>query len=472
MIRVAVFILTLLLSSGLSGQSKYWIYFEDEYPMNSMKDSLLTNGITFESSSYWLHAISARLNKDDISDLTERGYIKRIEKCLQFEPLRSDVTIHELGFALEQINASVFLDQGLTGKGVKIGIIDGGFLSANIDKNLEEVFRQGRVAAYKDYLTPEATPYTGSQFADDHHGTEVWQMIAGKNDKIRFGLASDATFYLARTDHGISEKRIEEDFLIEALEWMHDQGVKLINLSLGYTDGYDDPNENYAPQDMNGQSAVAQAVQIAYTEKGMLIVAAAGNDGDRSKWQVVNTPADAKGALAVGASKYQLQDKMPYSSIGPPDLPYQKPDVACFAASGTSFSTPVITGMAASIWQFNPTLSNKEVREIIVKSSSLFPFGNNYLGYGIPDCQIALEILNDSTGSGKLDSLSVDRNKWITQLKRKQKVIVYHKMDGWKVIKRSLSIREKGKLKIRRYKNASQTTIIIDKQGWEIFWMD
>ena len=73
----------------------------------------------------------------------------------------------QLGFALEQINGQAIIDAGLTGKGVKIGIIDGGFLRADKSESLKSLFENNQVAGYKDYLDPEARSFAGSAAFDD-----------------------------------------------------------------------------------------------------------------------------------------------------------------------------------------------------------------------------------------------------------------------------------------------------------------
>ena len=165
-------------------------------------------------------------------------------------------------------------------------------------------------------LLPDLAPYAGVAMMDDAHGTEVWQLIGGYNrsKKIQYGLATASDYYLARTDHGGYEKRLEEDYIIAALEEMAQKGVKLFNISLGYTFDYNDPSENYKVADVDGKTSIlTQALDKAALEKGLLFVVSAGNDGTE-KWKTLSIPADAQHVLTVGASKFQLYDKMAFSS--------------------------------------------------------------------------------------------------------------------------------------------------------------
>ena len=95
--------------------------------------------------------------------------VKGLKLLLLF--LSGPLFSQQLSFALEQINGQAIIDAGLTGKGVKVGIIDGGFMNADKTETLEALFKNGQVAAYKDYLDPKADDFAGSAAFDDSHGT-------------------------------------------------------------------------------------------------------------------------------------------------------------------------------------------------------------------------------------------------------------------------------------------------------------
>jgi len=179
-----------------------------------------------------------------LEPLTTLAFVQEVQPLAStiYLATSSSVKDSQLGFALEQINGQVLIDQGLNGAGVSIGIIDGGFLKADQNKSLEWFFEQNLVKGYRDYITPQSEPYSGVEALDDAHGTQVWQMVGGLNSSkdIQYGLATHAYYYLARTDHGKDERRREEDFWIAAMEWMDSCGVQVINSSLGYTKGFDD----------------------------------------------------------------------------------------------------------------------------------------------------------------------------------------------------------------------------------------
>jgi len=379
----------------------------------------------------------------------------------------------ELSFALEQINASAIIQSDLTGKGVKVGIIDGGFLNANERPSLSGHFKENRISFYKDYITPNLKDYGGSRGQDDGHGTQVWENIGGMNPetKVQYGLATDSEYFLARTDHAVFERRIEEKYLIQAVQDMVKLGVRIINISLGYTNGYSRKNENYTPEMIDGKSTwITSSVDSLLAVHEVLLIVSAGNDG-HTKWRTLSAPADSENVLTVGASKLNLPEKMRYSSIGSEQLEYVKPDVSCFATAGTSFSAPVITGLVACMVQKQPDISNYEIIQIIKGSSSLYPFPNNHTGYGVPDASKILSTM-DSYQNHSMQIIESEKNRVFIESNDTSRVVIYHKKDQWKVIRKE-NIKVKRRFKVKRISGATSTTVISDKlTPVEIIWKD
>ncbi len=377
----------------------------------------------------------------------------------------------QLGFGIEQINGQALIESDLTGRGIKVGIIDGGFLKADQHPFLKSLFEKKQIIGYRDYLDSTATAYSGSKALDDIHGTEVWGLIAGYNKEkgVQYGLATGAFFYLARTDHGGYEKRQEEKNAIKAMEWMAQEGVRIINLSLGYNYGYTNKHENYKPAQMDGKSTIlTQALNRISKEYDVLIIVAAGNDGNTS-WRIINSPADAEKALSVGATKYKTWDNMNYSSKGPEWLNYVKPEVACYGAAGTSFSAPIITGLAACLLEKDSTLTSQELKELIVKSCNLSR-ANNYIGYGVPDAKKALAMLDGEIIHNTNNEIAVHKKNYKLIIDKDTPYFtVYHK-DEWKVIQKETLRTLKEKIKIHRKEKATSSTVIWKGGTLEIIW--
>lgn len=491
-----VFLLVVLASC--EQKSKYWIYHDEIVCYNSditqvnpecnephsksinedyFRNSLKDLGVTVESYSNWLNAGTSWLSQSELKKVTNMSIVREIIPVVNLKLASNQVgsKTSDISFALEQIQGQYLIGKGLTGKGVKIGIIDGGFLEANEKLALTHVFKNEAVKAYKDYLTPNMIRYGGSKGADDGHGTEVLTQIAGLNLKrnVQFGLATDAEFYLARTDDGRKENRQEEEFLINALEWLDIQGVKLVNISLGYSTGFDNPKDNYLPEHIDGShSSVTRAVNIATKEKGMLVIVSAGNDGQNS-FKVLSAPGDAQGALTVGATNFKIWDKANYSSIGPEQLGFLKPNISCFASNGTSFSAPVITGLAASIMDLNDSLTNYDIVSIIERSSHLFPYGNNYVGYGVPSCKKVYQIVI------KEDDAKENQAKLITTRKSRLRIkmpseegrtVFFHKSSPTNVVlQKKVNFTNFTQIVVRP-KNALYTTLESEGFVREIKW--
>lgn len=457
-----------LLVNDLSGQKKYWVK-NDDVSAHKILDSLHS---VPEFCSKWAQSCSYNLTDIAFELIVNKTTISPV---LSFAPHSyGNLDAEQLGFALDQIGARLLIEKGLTGEGIKIGIIDGGFLNANQNESLSYFFKNNKIEYYKDFVTPNLKQYGGIVGLDDNHGTEVWQLIGGNDSKknIQFGLATKSTYYLARTDHGGYEKRIEEDFMLKAMEEMADQGVRLFNISLGYTHGYNDKKENYKVSDIDGKTSVlTRALDRAADKMGILFVVAAGNDGSQ-KWKTLSIPADAKNVLTVGASKFKVWDKMNYSSIGPETLDYLKPNISVYSTTGTSYSAPIITGLAACMMQYDTTLSNYQIISMLEKASNFYPFGNNYVGFGVPKCEIIMDLLQGIESKND-KSQSIHTSRESIKIKgsiKERSVVIYHKKDDKCVLYREFRKPKKNWLMVKKPKEAKRSTLLIEQEIIEIFW--
>ena len=495
-----------------AGPRKYWILLADKDPVSSPAlspasiqqrqrlnlpvddtdkpisgaylEQLKQAGVQPVCQSRWLNAVSARLTAQQQAQVQAMPFVKTIQAidpAIVIASISAPANPKEvrLGLApvMTQIQAPDFAQAGLTGRFVGIGVIDAGFFGADSANALKHVFVRQGVKVVRDYVNEKKTHnnlFRTLETSSDFHGTEVLAAIAGSDptENIQFGLATDATFYLARTDQGNREYRGEEDNWVAAMEWMDSLGVRLINTSLGYAQGMSNPKENYEPSQMDGHtSLISQAAQIAADKKGILIVVSAGNEGEDRSWRIISTPADAQGVLAIGATNSRLWNRIGYSSIGPESLPYLKPNVSCFSLYGTSLSAPVITGFAACLMQANPKLTNKEVMAIIEKSSHLYPYGNNYVGYGVPQASRALALLRHQELPATVRSVKATGKTLELTLPITEPVVsVFHKKDAMHVLQQESAKVVNGKLILRRAADEKQTTIDMKKEVIEVIW--
>ncbi|RSK43986.1 S8 family serine peptidase [Hymenobacter rigui] len=291
------------------------------------------------------------------------------------------------------LGAADFRRIRLTGKGLRIAIFDVGFNGADRHPAFAHLRRRQAIVATYDFL--RRTPYV---YQGGNHGTEVLSCIAGQlPDSSYLGLAPGAQFLLARTEQMYREKYGEEEAWLAAAEWADRNGADIINSSLGYTD------RRYFPEQMNGRtSLVARAAELA-VRKGILVVNAAGNDGDDPKWHTVGTPADGDSVLAVGGLDPDTYLHVDFSSYGPAPGKRLKPNVAAFGVAivavpggytrteGTSFASPLVAGFAACAWQQQRNLTVMELFRQIQESGRLYPYFDYAHGYGLPQARHFLE---------------------------------------------------------------------------------
>lgn len=477
-----------------SDKERVWVIFDDKCNNISLDffnqkvcddylSMLKSRGFEPQTISHWLNAATIKIDKqDDVDHLKEFDFIKEVRPvqndwklgtCDWLAPIYGE---QQSAYVIKQLNTKKLMEEGVHGENIKIGVIDAGFWNAHKNEYLKSLFNNQQIKAYKDYFVEnrsEKSFFNEKITGSDSHGTTVLRMIAGQHENMRYGLAHKSNFYLARTDHGDKENRTDEENWIAALEWMVDSlDIKLINSSLGYSIGFDSSKDNYKKHEMDGNTSMVTLAAEAAVKKGVLLVVSAGNEGENDRWRIVSAPADAKGVLSVGANNKNGQ-KASYSSIGPTYIDYVKPEVTCYSLFGTSFSAPVITGLAACLWEIAPSLTAQELKDVIIKSSSFYPYGNNYTGFGVPDAHKAMKIL--STGEVQSDAIVIhskeNKKIKIDAIEEEHSMaIVFHKKDDFVVIRQEVVYLEKEKFRIRRVNNETSSTVWTGKRHFEIIW--
>ena len=215
------------------------------------------------------------------------------------------------------------------------------------------------------------------------------------------GAATEAQFYLMRTEENQSESPKELDNLIAAWELADSLGVNICSVSLGYNN-FDNPNFNIPYELLDGKSIQASRAATIAARKGMLLCVSMGNSG-RSGGHTLLAPSDADSILSVGAVG---SDGIiaPFSSRGPSADGRVKPDVcamgyqACVLSpdnnglewgNGTSFACPLMAGFAACLWSAFPKENAMQIRERIISSANQYNNPDSVYGYGIPDANKA-----------------------------------------------------------------------------------
>ena len=309
-------------------------------------------------------------------------------------------TMFEYGPSYHQIhmlNGDSLHRLGFRGQGKVIAILDAGF--SNVDKLVafDSLWANNQILGTKDFVNPG-----GNVFNEYEHGMKVLSTIGGNIPGQLIGTAPKAGFWLLRSEDVGTEYIIEEYNWISAAEFADSAGADIINSSLGYIT-FHDTTQNHTCSDMNGNSTpVTKGANMAFN-KGMIVVCSAGNSG--TTWKCVSAPADGFNVLAVAAVDSN-GIRAGSSSVG--EATHRiKPNVAALGvlavvsstigtimyANGTSYSSPIIAGMVACLWQAAPTWSNELIKRSVELSGSIVMTPDSLIGYGIPDFVKALQVL-------------------------------------------------------------------------------
>lgn len=210
---------------------------------------------------------------------------------------------------------------------------------------------------------------------DALHGTHVAGIIGAINDNGigMNGVAKDVKILTVRTVPNGDER--DKD-VAHSIRYAVDNGAKIINMSFG---------KAYSPE----KDLVWDAIKYA-TEKGVLLVHAAGNDNkDIDTESNYPTNYNQNGEmisdtwLTVGAStRYNDKIKASFSNLGKKQVDIFAPGLEIYSTipddkykylKGTSMAAPVVSGVAALVWSYFPTLSASELRTILIKSGNAHP---------------------------------------------------------------------------------------------------
>ena len=272
----------------------------------------------------------------------------------------------------------------ITGKGVVCAVLDTG-----ITQHPDLV---GRIVGWKDCVQGKKTIYD-----DNGHGTHVAGILAGDgtaSDRRYQGVAPGCHLVAAKVLDRRGNGRLQD--VLRALQWISFNqnlyGIRIINISVGA-----------AAMDSKAAARLIKAVEQAW-DQGFVVVTAAGNMGPA--YGSVTAPGSSKKVITVGASD-MLDRISSVSGAGPtaecvckPDLVAPGADVISCAnkrnsyaiKSGTSMSTPRVSGAIALLLQKDPFLTNVEVKMLLRESCLDLGYPRNRQGWGKLDIQKLLAL--------------------------------------------------------------------------------
>ena len=442
-------ILLLLLPTFLAAQNRYWVSFTDkkeaiemflptdflseaslerrevqnlgiqtnDYPVSpSYKSAVSKLGFQIYSESRWLNAVSIYLTSpNDVNRIKQLPFVKSVNKVKTYFNKTSDLNFDDYSLKhsnteygpsfgqLAQLNGQVLHEQGFKGAGVTIAVIDASFHKVDSLFMFDHLWDNNKILDTWDFVLSQDLDFSIDTIG--YHGTMVLSCMGAYMPDSLIGTAPDASYLLYRTEDTSSETLLEEDNWVLAAEKADAFGADIINTSLGYSI-LDDSLESHSYSDMDGNTTVITIAADIAASKGMLVVNSAGNSGT-SDWYYITAPADGDSVLTIGAVD---SDSIvtSFSSRGPTSDGRMKPNVVSQGlnavvcdlnngirtANGTSFSSPILAGMAASAWSALPLLSSMDLFELIQESGHLYPNGNNEYGFGVPNFETLLQLIS------------------------------------------------------------------------------
>jgi len=384
-------------------------------------NQIVALGVTIQNKSKWLNSLAIHTTDEALlKKIATLPFVKSVKPLGKFRTvtkpkLRTDIpqfdaSKHETDYyglannQIKMLGGDVLHNYGYTGKGVHVAIFDGGFLNVYRMPVFDSLNKNQRLLGTHDFVEGDDFVYESSS-----HGTNVLSCMGSKAPNLIVGTSPDAFFYLFKTEDVKGEFRTEEFNWVAALEHADSLGVEVVNSSLGYT-GFNDSTMSYTYEQLDGKTALCTRGAEIGSSKGILVVNSAGNEGD-GKWHYIGAPADAKGVLSIAAVRPNGK-RASFSSWGPTTDGRIKPDIAAQGrftvvasmnkynvtrTNGTSFSSPVMAGMVASLKQAFPDRHTDEIKNAIRNSGSIASEPDSSLGYGIPNFFFAYMSLLDAS---------------------------------------------------------------------------
>lgn len=235
---------------------------------------------------------------------------------------------------------------------------------------------------------------------DPMHGTHVSGIIGAirTNDIGIRGIADNVRIMPVRAVPNGDER--DKD-IANAILYAVNNGARIINMSFG---------KPYSPH----KEAVDKAVKYAES-KGVLLIHAAGNDSNNTdiKEKVdFPTPVFLKGKPAtdwiqVGASSWSADEHLAasFSNYGKKSVDLFAPGVAIYSTvpndgydslDGTSMASPEVTGVAALLLEYFPTLTDIQIKDILEKSVSHYDL--EVIEPGTDDVKVPFSNLSETGG--------------------------------------------------------------------------
>ncbi|PSQ17816.1 serine protease, partial [Halobacteriales archaeon QS_8_69_26] len=283
-----------------------------------------------------------------------------------------------LPWGIDRVDADILHDEGETGSGADIAILDTGIDADHPD--LQNNLGAGKAWVACDGSNGATCNYDWDD--DNDHGTHCAGIAdAVDNTEGVVGVATEATLHALKVLDSSGSGSFSD--IAAAIEYTADQGWDVASMSLGAS---------------SGSSTVKDACTYAY-ENGVLLVGSAGNSGPCS--DCVGYPAAYSEVIAVSSTD-EDDSLSSFSSTGP-EVELAAPGGSIESTvingydtfSGTSMSCPHVSGAGGHLMAKGYT--NKEARQRLKDTAEDIGLGSNEQGAGLLDAENAVK--DGSTGS-------------------------------------------------------------------------
>jgi subtilisin len=313
-----------------------------------------------------LPVVHVELTSNQANGLKNHPQIEHVEVNASVEALGETVP-----WGVPHVQGTDAHDQGHTGSGVNVAILDTG-----IDNTHEDLAAnvKGGHSVFIDEDNKD--PF----FDGSGHGTHVAGSVGAiHNDVGVLGVAHQVNLYAVKVLNNAGSGSLAG--IAEGIQWSIENDMDIINMSLGGS----------------SSSSILEEFSNLANDEGILLIAAAGNSGNRGgNNDTVGYPAKYESVIAVAAID-ENNNRATFSSTGPA-VELSAPGVNVLSTvpgnnydsyNGTSMASPYVAGVAALILGADSSLTNVELRQLL--QDTAIDLGNsNQYGYGLVQAMDAI----------------------------------------------------------------------------------